>query len=106
MESSQVLDKETILNQLFLNAESFKALGVKKIGLFGSHLHGEAGPASDMDFLVEFQSGKKNYKNFIRLAHFLQDLFNTEIDLLTNVSLSPYIKHHITKDVEYVCFND
>ncbi len=102
MESNHVLNKEAIVGRLCMNAESFKDFGVERIGLFGSYLRGEAGPASDIDLLVEFKYGQKNYKNFIRLAHFLQDLFNTKIDLLTNKALSPYIKPYIIKEVEYV----
>ena len=43
--------------------------------------------AADIDFLVEFNKEKKTYKNFIKLNYFLEDLFETKIDLITLKSL-------------------
>jgi predicted nucleotidyltransferase len=34
-----------------------KALGVSRIGLFGSFIRGEQQPDSDIDLLVEFEAG-------------------------------------------------
>jgi predicted nucleotidyltransferase len=42
---------------------------------------------SDLDFIVEFYKEKKNYKNFIHLSYFLEDIFNKKVDLLTLESL-------------------
>ena len=35
-----------------------RANGIRRLGLFGSALRGELGPDSDIDLLVEFQSGR------------------------------------------------
>ena len=80
-------NKENILKILSVNSETIKNYGAKRIGLFGSYVRDEQKPDSDIDFLVEFEKEKKTYKNFIRLTYFLQDLFNTKIDLITIKSL-------------------
>ncbi|MCX6233226.1 MAG: nucleotidyltransferase family protein [Bacteroidetes bacterium] len=82
-----------------------KEFGVKRIGLFGSYVRNEPTPDSDIDFIVEFNPGKKNYKNFIHLAYFLESILNKEVDLLTHGSLSPYLKPYIFKEIEYVSFS-
>ncbi|MCK4664780.1 MAG: nucleotidyltransferase family protein [Bacteroidales bacterium] len=103
---AEELNKDIILTQLTLNSNNIKEFGVKRIGLFGSYVRNQSNVESDIDFLVEFEPERKSYKNFIHLAYFLKNLFNSEIDLLTQKSLSPYLGPHILKEVEYVSFND
>ena len=95
------LDKEKIFELLRLNKLQLQKYGVKRIGLFGSYLRGENKKESDIDFLVEFEEGKKNYDNFIDLAFLLEDLFNKKVDLLTHESMSPYLKPHILAEVQF-----
>jgi len=51
--------------------------------------------------LVEFEKGKKTFRNFIDLAYFLEALFKKRVDLVTTEALSPYIGPHILEEVEY-----
>ena len=44
---------------LELNTDKTKKFGVKRIGLFGSHVRNEQIAGSDVDILVEFHKGKK-----------------------------------------------
>lgn len=53
--------REEILNLLRTNRMRIKRLGVKNIGLFGSYARGEHGAKSDIDILVEFEKGQKNF---------------------------------------------
>ena len=99
------LNKEYIFDQLQVNSGYIKQLGVKRIGLFGSYAKNQENSQSDIDFMVEFMPGKKSFKNFINLSNFLKELFISDIDLLTEKSLSPFIGPHILKEVEYVTFN-
>ncbi len=99
------LTKEDILSILQQNRDRLKTYGVKKIGLYGSFVRNEQNTVSDIDFLVEFESGQKTFKNFMGLSFFLEELFGREIELLTKESLSPYIGPHIREEVEYVFFS-
>jgi hypothetical protein len=83
------------------NKAKLSQFGVRQLGLFGSRSRGDATTESDLDFLVEFVQGEKNYDNFIELCFFLEELFNKKIDLLTVESLSPYFKDQILREVQY-----
>lgn len=81
-----------------------RALGVKRLGLFGSFVRGEQDEDSDVDLLVEFDSGKKTFDGFIGLAFFLEELLGRRVELVTPESLSPYIGPGILNEVKYVTF--
>lgn len=97
-----VQTKEKALSLIEEHPDKVKALGVRKLGLFGSFAREEQGVASDIDLLVEFEQGKKTFDNFIQLSFFLEDLFKRRVELVTPESLSPYIGPHIMNEVEYV----
>jgi predicted nucleotidyltransferase len=101
MEAS-VQTKKKALSLIKENQDEIKALGVKRLGLFGSFTRQEQDTASDMDFLVEFEQGEKTFDNFIQLSFFLEDLFRRRVELVTPESLSPYIGPHIMNEVDYV----
>lgn len=96
------MDKEEVIRRIRENYEEIRKFGVKRIGIFGSVVRGEAGEDSDIDILVEFEDGKKTFENFINLALFLKKLLGREIDLLTPKSVSPYIRPYIEKEVVFV----
>ena len=94
-----------ILSVLAAHQSVLKELGVSKLGLFGSYAQGNANFESDMDFYVEFYEGKKNFRNFMDLAFYLEDTFQTKVDLVTDKSLSDRFRNHIEKDLSYVAFD-
>jgi len=94
--------KEDVLNKLRKNRSQLEALGVKQLGLFGSFVRGEQNSISDIDFIVEFEPGKKTFDNFMALSFFLEELFRHRVELVTQESLSPYIGPYILKEAEYV----
>jgi len=93
--------KQEILNLLERNQSRLRALGIKKIGLFGSFVRGEQRPDSDIDLLIEFESGQKTFDRFIELSFFLEEVLKHRIELVTVESLSPYLGPHILREVEY-----
>ena len=97
----KTLNKEEIFKLLNQNKEKLKNYHVKKIGLFGSMLRGDNIKESDIDLIVEFNEGEKNYDNFIELAFLLESLFKKKVDLLTIEALSPYMKHKILKEAYF-----
>jgi len=76
--------------------------GVREIGLFGSYADGQASPESDIDLLVDIESGRKSLFNFIRLKFELEDLFGRKVDLVMKSALKPRLRERILSQVRYV----
>lgn len=97
-----VKDKDEITQLLQAYQAQVRALGVKRLGLFGSFVRGEARSDSDVDFWVEFEPGRKTFDNFIGLAFLLEELLHCSVELVTPESVSPYIRPYIESELEYV----
>jgi predicted nucleotidyltransferase len=93
--------KQDILDVLDQNRSHLRALGVRRIGLFGSFVRGEQRPDSDIDLLVEFDQGQKTFDIFMELSFFLEEVLQHRIELVTVESLSRHIGPHILREVEY-----
>lgn len=100
-----VQTKQQVMQLLQQHQAELQGFGVKRCGLFGSFVRGEANAESDVDILVEFEPELKTFRNFMHLADWLEDLFGREVDLVTTESLSPFIGPHILREVEYAPFN-
>ena len=94
--------KDTVNAFIKENESSIRQYGVARLGLFGSTVRGDETARSDIDVIVEFLPGQKNYDNYIDLCYFLEDQLGRNIDLLTAESLSPLIKPFVEEEVEYV----
>lgn len=73
--------------------------GVKRIGLFGSYVRGEAVEASDIDFLVEFDT--PTFDHYMDLKFFLEELFGVSVDLVSLDAVKPRLKSYIDRDITY-----
>jgi len=71
--------------------------GVRKAGLFGSIVRGEATETSDIDILVEFGEGK-SLLDLVGLKLELQELLGKKVDVITYKSLHPLLKERILKE--------
>jgi uncharacterized protein len=98
--SEAIQSKERLLALIKDNRPKLQALGVKRLGLFGSFVRGEQRAESDVDMLVEFQPGQKTFDNFMRLGFMLEELFGRRVELITPESLSPYIRPHVMQEVQ------
>jgi predicted nucleotidyltransferase len=68
--------------------------GARNVRIFGSAVRGEAKPESDIDFLVEMDSGR-SLLDLIELSQDLETLLQRKVDVLTDKGLSPYLEHRI-----------
>ncbi len=93
------MTREEILQKLRESRDKLRQFGVKRIGIFGSAVRDELREDGDIDVIVEFEEGKKNFDNFIELAFFLEELFDRKVDLITPQSVSPFVKPYIEKEV-------
>jgi hypothetical protein len=67
---------------------------VARMRVFGSASRGEAGPDSDIDFLVDF-AAPKGFFELIRLEDELEAFFGRPVDVVTEPGLSPYLREPI-----------
>lgn len=68
--------------------------GARKVRVFGSVARGEAQPESDIDFLVDMETGR-SLLDLIELGQALEELLQRKVDVLTDGGLSPYLTQRI-----------
>jgi len=77
--------------------------GIRDIGLFGSCSRNEQNNKSDIDILIDFESDKETFDNYMAVYDLIEKLFkNRRIDIVTKNGLSPYIGSEILNEVLYV----
>ncbi|MDP2209279.1 MAG: nucleotidyltransferase family protein [Bacteroidota bacterium] len=74
-----------------------KKYGVKKAGVFGSIVRGEANEDSDIDILVEIES-KMSLLDFVGLKLELEEALRRKVDLGEYSVIKPIIKDHILSE--------
>jgi len=90
--------RRILKEQIEILQERYK---VKKIGIFGSYIHGDNKTDSDIDILVEF-SVPPDIFEFIRLEEFLSNLLGRKVDLVSIKALKPMIKENILQEAIYI----
>jgi predicted nucleotidyltransferase len=90
---------QEILNIIELHRDTIKKFGVRRLGLFGSHVRGEGKESSDLDFVVDFED--KTFDNYMDLKFFLEDLFNCPVDLVMIEAIKPRLKPVILNETVY-----
>ena len=68
--------------------------GAHNVRVFGSMARGEAGPDSDVDFLVDVEPGR-TLLDVIALEQDLEALLGRPVEVLTDGGLSPYLQQRI-----------
>jgi predicted nucleotidyltransferase len=68
--------------------------GAYNVRIFGSAVRGDAGPDSDVDFLVELEPGRSLF-DLGGLLMDLQSLLGREVDVVTEAGLHWYIRDQV-----------
>lgn len=71
--------------------------GVKRAGLFGSLVRGEARAESDVDLLVDFES-PISLLDFVGLKQELEETLGGKVDLVEYDAIKPVIRGKILKE--------
>ena len=77
-----------------------QANGIRRLALFGSVIHGDFRPESDIDILGEFHPGVRVGLAFIRMQDELSALLGRTVDLHTPGSLSKYFRDAVLSEAE------
>ncbi len=94
-----VICRDEVLKLIEQNQATLRRLGVRRLGLFGSYARGEAMPGSDLDFVVELS--EKSFDAYMDTKIFLEDLFQSRIDLVTMSSIKPRLLPIIQRETVY-----
>ncbi len=71
------------------------------VGIFGSMARGEAKKKSDIDLIVRF-SRRKSLLFMVQLERKLSEALGRKVDLLTEASISPYMRKRVLKEMQVV----
>ena len=75
--------------------------GAVNVRVFGSVARGDDRPDSDIDFLVNLESGR-SLLDLARLLRELNTLLNRPVDVVTEAGLRPRIKPQVLKEARPV----
>jgi predicted nucleotidyltransferase len=68
--------------------------GAQNVWVFGSVARGEARPTSDVDLLVEFESGR-SLLDLVAMEREFEELFGCKVDVVSEGGISPYMEERI-----------
>jgi len=81
---------------------ALRGLGLRSLALFGSAARGAARPDSDIDLLYEFAPDAATLSALTDLQSLLENIFDRDVDLVSQKYLSPILRRHIGGDVHAV----
>jgi predicted nucleotidyltransferase len=90
------LNRDEVLAVLGAERQRLKALGVRRIAVFGSIGRGEATALSDLDLLVELD--RKSFDVYMDVKEFLEDRFGCPVDLVLADGIKPSLRPTILRE--------
>lgn len=74
---------------------------IRSLALFGSYLHGNVHPGSDVDLLVEYEPGQRvGLFAIAEMESELSNLLKRTVDLRTAQDLSVYFRDHVLAEAQ------
>lgn len=92
------MKRDEVLAIVATHREQLQKMGVKSLQLFGSVARDEAGPDSDVDFLVEFDQPVGLFE-FIEVRLYLEDILGCSVDMGTVKALREHLREPVLTDV-------
>ena len=94
------MKRDEVLAIVAAHREQLQKMGVKSLQLFGSVARDEAGPDSDVDFLVEFNQPVGLFE-FIEVRLYLEDILGCSVDMGTQDALREHLREPVLTDLIY-----
>jgi predicted nucleotidyltransferase len=73
--------------------------GARNVRLFGSVARGQAGPKSDIDFLIALDS-ERSLMDHVALIQDLEDLLGRKVDVVSDGALHWYIRDRVLAEAK------
>jgi uncharacterized protein len=87
------MTRDDILAAIDANRDRLRDFRVTELSLFGSYARGDAGPGSDIDFVVEFE--RTSFDGYMGLKEFLEELFDRRVDLVIKGAIKERLRDRI-----------
>jgi len=71
--------------------------GIQRVRVFSSVARGQAGAASDVDLLVDFEQGR-SLLDQVGFEQEVADLLGCKVDVVVEGGISPYLEKHILEE--------
>ena len=71
--------------------------GARRVRLFGSYARKSSSETSDLDVLIEMEPGS-SLLDIVAIKQDLEDLLGCKVDVVTESSLSPYMREDVLKE--------
>jgi predicted nucleotidyltransferase len=79
--------------------DALRATGVSALYVFGSVARGEAGPASDVDVLIDIEPGKRfHILDLANVYNRLTTALGMEVDIVTSRSVKNALQERVLRD--------
>jgi predicted nucleotidyltransferase len=92
------MTRQTVLTTLQAHKADLRALGVRRLDLFGSVARDDDGPTSDVDVLVEFDRPVGLFA-LARLQQWLERLLGRRVDVATSGALRPDMRARVEREL-------
>ncbi len=90
---------DSILQFLHQYRTELRAMGVVKIGLFGSYVRDEQRQNSDIDLLLTMEDF--TWRRWNDVWNFIEDNLGIEVDLVPEKNIRPELQRYILPEVRY-----
>jgi len=89
--------REEVFQTIDENAKAIRALGVRRLSLFGSCARGECDAAGDLDFVVSLEH--KTFDAYMDTKLFLENIFGCGVDLVLDDTIKPRLRQQIMAEM-------
>jgi len=97
------LGKREVRIRLAALEKPLRERGITSLALFGSVVHGEAGPDSDVDVLIDIDpAGRFSLIDLVSVKNFLEHQLGQDVDVVTRQGIDPAVAERVFREAETV----
>jgi putative addiction module CopG family antidote len=95
--------KDVLRTRLAALEKPLRERGIASLALFGSVVHGEARPGSDVDVLIDIDPAARfSLVDLVSVKNFLEERLGREVDVVTRQGIDPAIRERVDREAESV----